>query len=144
APAAGLLAYLAQAQMSTNVIIQKEKPSAPLIVGGRSSSLWVDGTMNGRRYKSLALVTTADVGYGAWMVYLSYATAPAERFEMDMPLMQEIWNSWTIHPGVFRERLNAARRSNAETYRIWRDTMEYHNRVYERANDAWDRVIRGV
>jgi hypothetical protein len=58
--------------------------------------------------------------------------------------MREIWNSWSVHPAVLRGRMDAARESMRETYRIWRETMDYRNRVYERANEAWDQVIRGV
>lgn len=145
-PASGILTYLRGQPLAIRPVILESSPTAPLIGGGRSANLIIASELNGRRYRSLVSVTTAPIGYGTygtWMLYFSFAGAPSDRFERDLPLMRKIWSSWSIHPAVLRGRVDAAQESMLDTYRIWRETMEYRNHVYERANDAWDRVIRG-
>jgi hypothetical protein len=63
-PAAGMLSYLRAQSLGIHPVILERTPVIPpLIPGGRSANLIMASELNGRHYKSLASVTTAQTGY---------------------------------------------------------------------------------
>jgi hypothetical protein len=67
----------------------------------------------GRRYRSFALVNTAMLGNGYWQYCMTLLTAPAEIFPQALPLMTEVWQSWSISQGEMNRRTAQAMLTHA-------------------------------
>jgi hypothetical protein len=74
-------------------------PTPPLTQTARAANVLADQITQGRRYRSFALVNTAMLGNGYWQYYMTLLTAPVEIFPQALPLMTEVWLSWSISQG---------------------------------------------
>lgn len=110
-------------------------PTPPLTQNARAVYLLAEQMTQGRRYRSFALVNTAMLGNGYWQYYMTLLTAPAEIFPQALPLMTEIWQSWSISQGEMNRRTAQAMLTMQETSRIMqstaegRRTTEWHQRL---------------
>lgn len=85
---------------------------------GGGAPEWRLGTGENRgdgRYRSFALVNTAMLGNGYWQYYMTLLTAPAEIFPQALPLMTEVWQSWSISQGEMNRRTAQAMLTMQET-----------------------------
>ncbi|MFI5329123.1 MAG: hypothetical protein ACHQ7H_23020, partial [Candidatus Rokuibacteriota bacterium] len=107
----------------------------PLTQNARAVYLLADQVTQGRRYRAFALVNTAMLGNGYWQYYMTLLTAPAEIFPPALPLMTEVWQSWSISQGEMNRRTAQAMLTMQETSRIMqstaegRRTTEWHQRL---------------
>jgi hypothetical protein len=110
-------------------------PTPPLTQNARAAYLLADQMTQGRRYRAFALVNTALLGNGYWQYYMTLLTAPVEIFPQALPLMTEIWQSWSISQGEMNRRTAQAMLTMQETNRIMqstaegRRTTEWHQRL---------------
>ena len=110
-------------------------PTPPLTQNARATYLLADQLTQGRRYRSFALVNTALLGNGYWQYYMTLLTAPVEIFSPALPLMTEVWQSWSISQGEMNHRTAQAMLTMEETNRIMqstaegRRTTEWHQRL---------------
>ena len=110
-------------------------PTPPLTQNARATYLLADQLTQGRRYRSFALVNTALLGNGYWQYYMTLLTAPVEIFSPALPLMTEVWQSWSISQGEMNRRTAQAMLTMQETNRIMqstaegRRTTEWHQRL---------------
>jgi hypothetical protein len=113
-------------------------PTQPLTQNGRSAYLLADQMNRGRHYRSFALVNTANLGNGYWQYYMTLLTAPAEIFPNALPLMTEIWQSWSISQGEMNRRTALAMLTMQETNRIMQATAE------GRRTTQWHQHLTGM
>ena len=99
-------------------------PTTPLSQNARAAYLLADQITQGRRYRSFALVNTAMLGNGYWQYYMTLLTAPAEIFPQALPLMTEVWQSWSTSQGEMNRRTAQAMLTMQETNRIAQSTAE--------------------
>jgi hypothetical protein len=99
-------------------------PPTPLSQNARAAYLLADQITQGRRYRSFALVNTAMLGNGYWQGYMTLLTAPAEIFPQALPLMTEVWQSWSTSQGEMNRRTAKAMLTMQETNRITQSTAE--------------------
>jgi hypothetical protein len=74
--------------------------------------------------EAFALVNTAMLGNGYWQYYMTLLTAPAEIFRQALPLMTEVWQSWSISQGEMNRRTAQAMLTMQEPNRIMQSTAE--------------------
>jgi len=109
--------------------------TSPLSHNARAAYLLADQMTQGRHYRSFALVNTALLGNGYWQYYMTLLTAPVEIFPQALPLMTEVWQSWSISQGEMNRRTAQAMLTMRETNRIMqstaegRRTTEWHQRL---------------
>ncbi len=113
-------------------------PTPPLTQNGRAAYLLADQMNHGRPYRSFALVNTAALGNGYWQYYMTLLTAPAELFPHALPLMTEIWQSWSISQGEMSRRTAQAMLTMQETNRIMQSTAE------GRRTTEWHQHLTGM
>jgi len=99
-------------------------PTPPLTQNARATYLLADQLTQGRRYRSFALVNTALLGNGYWQYYMTLLTAPVEIFPPALPLMTEVWQSWSISQGEMNRRTAQAMLTMQETTAEGRRTTE--------------------
>ncbi len=116
--------------------------------GGQAAFLvWQsDAIAGGRRTPETAfgLVISAPVGPGAWMLYLSGALAPRDRFAQAFPLMLQSWQSWKINDRVFAERLRRTAETMRQTTEILQSANKTQQKTFDKANAAWDEYLSGL
>lgn len=122
-------------------VIESQPIRSPL---GRAALILYESDLGGRRYLSLALVITSVTGAEQWMYYYSGATAPAEHFARQLPLLRAIWESFSVSPGELQRRMDEAVQSMQETWGMLRDAQSNATRASLNAAEGWDQVIRGV
>lgn len=98
----------------------------------------------GRSYMGYGFVATSKTGYDQFMYYVSSVVAPDEVFRSELPLMIEVWKSWSVSDAVLRGRLEHAIQTMNETWKIFRETMAESTRASLSEAKGWDQVIRGV
>jgi hypothetical protein len=113
-------------------------PTPPLSQNARAAYLLADQITQGRRYRSFALVNTAMLGNGYWQYYMTLLTAPAEIFPQALPLMTEVWQSWSISQGEMNRRTARAMLTMQETNRIMQSTAE------GRRTTQWHQHLTGM
>ena len=113
-------------------------PTPPLTQNGRAAYLLADQMNHGRAYRSFALVNTAALGNGYWQYYVTLLTAPADIFSQALPLMAEIWQSWSISQGEMNRRTARAMLTMQETNRIMQSTAE------GRRTTQWHQSLTGM
>ena len=113
-------------------------PTQPLTQNGRAAYLLADQMNHGRAYRSFALVNTAALGNGYWQYYMTLLTAPADIFPQALPLMSEIWQSWSISQGEMNRRTAQAMLTMQETNRIMQSTAE------GRRTTQWHQSLTGM
>ncbi len=110
-------------------------PTPPLSQNARAAYLLADQMTQDRHYRSFVLVNTALLGNGYWQYYMTLLTAPVEIFPQALPLMTEVWQSWSISQGEMNRRTAQAMLTMQETNRIMqstaegRRTTEWHQRL---------------
>jgi hypothetical protein len=124
--------YSAQTRIVEGVATQ------PLTQNGRTAYLLADQMNHGRAYRSFALVNTAALGNGHWQYYMTLLTAPADTFSQALPLMTEIWQSWSISQGEMNRRTAQAMLMMQETNRIMQSTAE------GRRTTQWHQSLTGM
>ena len=124
--------YSAQTRIVEGVATQ------PLTQNGRAAYLLADQMNHGRAYRSFALVNTAALGNGYWQYYMTLLTAPADIFSQALPLMTEIWQSWSISQGEMNRRTAQAMLTMQETNRIMQSTAE------GRRTTQWHQSLTGM
>lgn len=111
---------------------------------GQVELMVVDSMLQGRKYKSVARVTTAPIGMGNWMLQISSMAAPFEQFQADYPTMQKIWNSWNLDPNYVRGAFQHAAEIRQQTATMLaKGAMDRFN-GWKPFNEEWDQDIRGV
>jgi hypothetical protein len=113
-------------------------PTAPLSQNAQAAYLLADQVTQGRHYRSFALVNTAMLGNGYWQYYMTLLTAPAEIFPQALPLMTEVWQSWSISQGEMNRRTAQAMLTMQETNRIMQSTAE------GRRTTQWHQHLTGM
>ena len=113
-------------------------PTPPLTQNARAAYVLADQITQGRRYRSFALVNTAMLGNGYWQYYMTLLTAPAEIFPQALPLMTEVWQSWSISQGEMNRRTAQAMLTMQETNRIMQSTAE------GRRTTQWHQHLTGM
>jgi len=113
-------------------------PTSPLSQNAQAAYLLADQVTQGRHYRSFALVNTAMLGNGYWQYYMTLLTAPAEIFPQALPLMTEIWQSWSIRQGEMNRRTAQAMLTMQETNRIMQSTAE------GRRTTQWHQHLTGM
>jgi hypothetical protein len=93
--------------------------------------------------KALILIGTSGIVSNEWLLYTSYASAEANTFDEDLPVMLKIWGSWKVNDSVYQERMKQALASMKETNAIITSMHDYQSKVYDDTNYAMDMVIRG-
>ena len=124
--------YSAQTRIVEGVATQ------PLTQNGRTAYLLADQMNHARAYRSFALVNTAALGNGYWQYYMTLLTAPADIFPQALPLMSEIWQSWSISQGEMNRRTAQAMLTMQETNRIMQSTAE------GRRTTQWHQSLTGM
>jgi len=113
-------------------------PTAPLSQSARAAYLLADQVTQGRHYRSFALVNTAMLGNGYWQYDMTLLTAPVEIFPQALPLMTEVWQSWSISQGEMNRRTAQAMLTMQETNRIMQSTAE------GRRTTEWHQQLTGM
>lgn len=93
---------------------------------------------------SLGLIVMMPNVDGTWTWYSSTVSSPEATFGRNLPLLLRIWTEWKVDDAVFKERLDRALASMNEAGRLMRESDDYRRTVMDKANRAWDEVIRGV
>ena len=83
-------------------------------------------------------MNTANLGNGSWQYYMTLLTAPAEIFPGALPVMTEIWQSWSISQGEMNRRTAIAMLTMPETNRIMQSTAE------GRRTTQWHQSLTGM
>ena len=104
------------------VRILEVQPTAPLTQNGQTAYLLADMLIRGRPYRVFALVNTAQLSSGFWQYYMTMLLSPVERFPFALPVMLNIWRSWSISQGEMNRRTEAALSTMRETNEIMRST----------------------
>ena len=94
------------------------------------------------RQECLQMVLTGDTGFGTFMYYSSGVCASPEKFADNLGLLLRIWSSWKVSDGVYQARLRDAACSLESINRIIRGVMRRRQKAFDRANDAWDELMR--
>lgn len=130
--------FARQAGGTAQVRIAEVAPTAPLTQNGQTAYLLADQMNRGRHYRSFALVNTAALGTGYWQYYMTLLTAPADIFPQALPLMTEIWQSWSVSQGEMNRRMAHAMLTMRETNRIMQSTAE------GRRTTEWHQSLTGM
>ena len=104
----------------------------------------VDSELQGRKYKSVARVTTAPIGMGNWMLQISSMAAPVEQFDAEFPTMQKIWNSWNLDPNYVRGAFQQAAQMNQQTAAMMANGAMARFNSWKPFNESFDQTLRGV
>lgn len=115
---------------------QSRTGQAELIVG--------ESEMQGRKYKFVARVTTAQIGMGNWMLQVSSMGAPVEQFDAEFPTMQKIWNSWNLDPSYVRNAFQAAATMNQQTAAMVANGAMARFNGWKPFHADMDQTLRGV
>ena len=90
----------------------------------------------------LAIVLTGDTGFGTFMYYSSGVCAKPQQFAANLPVLLRIWASWKVSDSVYQARLRDAACSLESVRRIIEHVNRRQQRAFDRANDAWDDLMR--
>ncbi len=123
---------------SANVRIIELNNTQALTQYGRAAYLLADQTTLGQKYRSFALVNTADLGNGYWQFYMTLLTAPANVFADAFPTMIKIWESWSMSQGEMSRRTAKAIQTMKETNEIMQSTAE------GRRTNEWHQKLTGM
>jgi len=115
---------------------QARSGQAELIVG--------ESEMQGRQYKLIARVTTAQIGMGNWMLQISSMGAPIGQFDAEFPTMQKIWNSWNLDPNYVRNAFQNAAAMNQQTAAMVANGAMARFNSWKPFNESFDQTLRGV
>ena len=94
------------------------------------------------RHECLQIVLTGDTGFGTFMYYASGVCAAPEQFAKNLPLLLRIWASWKVSDAVYLARLRDAACSLESVRRIIEGVHRRQERAFDRANRAWDDLLR--
>jgi len=83
------------------------------------------------------------LGNGYWQYYMTLLTAPVEIFPQALPLMTEVWQSWSISQGEMNRRTAQAMLTMQETNRIMQSTAEGRRTTqwHQRLTGQWHRRL---
>jgi hypothetical protein len=111
---------------------------------GRAAYILSESELNGQTVLSYGLVAAMPTGGTQWMYYVSMVSAPEPVFRQELPLMLEVWKSWSVSSSVMRDRLDHAARSMQQTWDILRSGSSHATEVAHRCANGQDDYIRGV
>lgn len=111
---------------------------------GQAELLIGESEMQGRKYKFVARVTTAQIGMGNWMLQVSSMGAPVDQFDADFPTMQKIWNSWNLDPNYVRNAFQTAANMHQQTAAMVANGAMARFNGWKPINEEIDQDIRGV
>ena len=121
-------------------VVASQPVSAP---GGQAAYLLMELDLNGHKIMQYAYILCSPTGLNQWMYYVSGVGAPEPIFRDELPLMIEIWKSWSINPEVLHQRLQHAVETMKETWEIYRSTQARSQDAHHRAACATDDLVRG-
>ncbi len=122
--------------------IQERQPQQS--ASGQAELITLESEIQGRKYKGVARVTTAQIGMGNWMLQISSLGAPVEEFDADFPTMQKIWNSWNLDQNYVQNAFQTAANMRQQTATmVANGAMERFN-SWKPFNESWDQTMRGV
>jgi hypothetical protein len=110
---------------------------------GPAATVHFTAPLQGVQLEGVALVLTQPVGMGTFMYYVSSVSAPAGRFNENLPVLLRIWKSWKTDDRVFQARLDDAMKSMRRVGEIVREVADNQRAAMERSSSAWDHYIRG-
>jgi hypothetical protein len=144
-PAQAMQWYAATSMKSQGATVINRQPARSLTGRGQTEYVVLSLPWPGNpSYKLLALVSTSSISQYKWLLYMSYASAPADKFDEELPTMLAIWKNWKIDPAFQAERLAQIARTQAETRRIQAGMEANITRLYDNVNEGWDEIIRDV
>jgi hypothetical protein len=111
---------------------------------GQVELMSAESEIQGRKYKLVARVTTAQIGMGNWMLQISSMGAPVEQFDADFPTMQKIWNSWSLDPNYVRNAFQTAAAMNQQTAVMMANGAMARFNGWKPFNESFDQTLRGV
>ncbi|MFZ1288554.1 MAG: hypothetical protein WAR79_00570 [Melioribacteraceae bacterium] len=123
---------------TAQVRIIEQNVTQALTQYGNAAYLLADQITVGKQYRSFALVNTADLGNGYWQYYMTLLTAPKKEFEKALPVMIEIWESWSMSQGEMNRRTAQALQTMKETNQIMQSTAE------GRRTSEWHQKLTGM
>ena len=109
----------------------------------QAAYLLMEMDLNGHKLLEYAYVLCSPTGMNEWMYYLSGVAAPEAIFRDELPLMINVWNSWSVNPQVEQERLTHAIEANRESWEIYQSAEQNSQRALRSANCAWDDLVSG-
>ena len=121
-------------------VVASQPVSAP---GGQAAYLLMELDLNGHKMLQYAYIQCSPTGMTQWMYYISGVSAPEPIFRDELPLMIEIWKSWSINPAVQHQRLQHAVETMKETWEIYRSTQARSQDAHHRAACGTDDLVRG-
>jgi hypothetical protein len=101
-------------------------------------------TIAGRPGFAFYLVIAMPGSADQWTYYTSGMSAPADVFKEEFGTMLQVWNSYSVNPQVFKDRLVQAAETMQETRNIMRAGQANETRASLSAAEGWDQYIRGV
>ena len=111
---------------------------------GQAELMMAETEIQGRTYKGVVRVTTAQIGMGNWMLQISSMGAPVEQFDADFPTMQKIWNSWSLDPNYVRNAFQTAAAMNQQTAVMMANGAMARFNGWKPFNESFDQTLRGV
>jgi hypothetical protein len=111
---------------------------------GQAELIIAESEIQGRTYKGVLRVTTAQIGMGNWMLQISSMGAPVEQFDADFPSMQKIWNSWSLDPSYVRNAFQTAAAMNQQTAATMANGAMARFNGWQPFNESFDQTLRGV
>jgi hypothetical protein len=110
---------------------------------GKSEFLHIELERGGQKWQSVCLIIMNMNVDGTWLYYTSGVGAPSDKFAKSLPVLAQIWGSWKVADHVYRQRLNKALESMAQTSQIITDTHENYSKTMDRAMRNWSYGFRG-
>jgi hypothetical protein len=128
----------------TGIEILETQPTAPPTGSGRAVYLLARSELGGRPYLSFSLVNTAPVDRDAWIYYFSTAAAPLAVFQRDLPLMLQVWQSWSLNQQMQGSGVQETALKMKQTGEILRAAAKGQTETYERASKGFEFYVQRV
>lgn len=104
------------------VRVLEVQPTAPMTQNGQSAFVLADMLIRGRPYRTFSLVNTANLGNGYWQYYMTMTLSPVERFGFALPVILDVWRSWSVSQAEMNRRLSEGLQTMRQTNEIMRNT----------------------
>jgi hypothetical protein len=110
---------------------------------GHGAYLLMELDLHGQKILQYAYILCSPTGLNQWMYYVSAVGAPESIFRDELPLMIEVWKSWSINPEVQHQRLQHAVETMKAAWEIYRSGEEKSQDAHHRSTCASDDLVRG-
>lgn len=118
--------------------------SAPLDApSGRGAAILFEGNLpDGTRFRGLGHFISGPINADQWMFYLSYVATTVAAFDVNLPILLEIWRNRALSDRFYRESFDRIAGSLSETRNILDATRERREDAFDRSNRAWNLYIQ--